>query len=146
HQPDSVIPVDPGANVTLQCFFAENYIKAGAVVDPIFHKGYLNKRFSISRSKKIIYLSIINIRVEICFDIEFGNEIPDSKLTLSIYELLTQSSNVLCRHKCPLKNIYCAYISEERLCPAVLGLACTLGLCCSGQDNQVRGQSSAQVR
>ncbi|KAL0176033.1 hypothetical protein M9458_028363, partial [Cirrhinus mrigala] len=25
HQPDSVIPVDPGANVTLQCFYGENY-------------------------------------------------------------------------------------------------------------------------
>ncbi|XP_051716686.1 LOW QUALITY PROTEIN: novel immune-type receptor 14b [Ctenopharyngodon idella] len=60
-----------------------------------------------------------------------------------------------------------AYISEEKLYPAVLGLACALGLCgvlvfalmgfifrrsmceqClmqgSGQDNQVRGQSNAQ--
>uniref|UniRef100_A0A672N6C4 Ig-like domain-containing protein n=1 Tax=Sinocyclocheilus grahami TaxID=75366 RepID=A0A672N6C4_SINGR len=101
-QPDSVIPVDPGANVTLQCFFTENYsmydmfwykqikgqqpcavVKAGAVADPIFHKGYLNTRFNISRSKKILSLSIINIShwdeavyycgVEIFFDIEFGN-------------------------------------------------------------------------
>ncbi|XP_052470383.1 novel immune-type receptor 14b [Carassius gibelio] len=102
HQPDSVMAVDPGANVTLQCFFAENYtvydmfwykqikgqqpfsiVKARAVADPIFHKGYLNTRFNISRSKKRLSLSIINISpwdeavyycgVEIYYDIEFGN-------------------------------------------------------------------------
>ncbi|KAK2891035.1 hypothetical protein Q8A67_013678 [Cirrhinus molitorella] len=102
HQPDCVIPVDSGANVTLQCFFGENYtmydmfwykqikgqqpcavVKAGAVADPIFHKEYSNTRFNISRSRKRLSLSIINIShwdeavyycgVEIFFDIEFGN-------------------------------------------------------------------------
>uniref|UniRef100_A0A671KK83 Ig-like domain-containing protein n=1 Tax=Sinocyclocheilus anshuiensis TaxID=1608454 RepID=A0A671KK83_9TELE len=121
HQPDFVIPVDPGANVTLQCFFTENYsmydmfwykqikgqqpcavVKAGAVADPIFHKGYLNTRFDISRSKKILSLSIINIShwdeavyycgVEIFFDIEFGNGVflalNVSSFNLSQSELL----------------------------------------------------------
>ncbi|XDV37409.1 hypothetical protein PO909_007013 [Leuciscus waleckii] len=102
HQPDSVITVESGANVTLQCFFTENYtiydmfwykqIKgqrpcavamARVVADPIFYKGYTNTRFNISRSKKRLSLSIINTRhwdegvyycgVEIFFDIEFGN-------------------------------------------------------------------------
>ncbi len=58
-------------------------VKAGAVADPIFHKGYMNTRFNITRSKNRLSLSIINIShwdeavyycgVEIFFDIEFGN-------------------------------------------------------------------------
>ncbi|KAL1261931.1 hypothetical protein QQF64_007196 [Cirrhinus molitorella] len=58
-------------------------VKAGAVADPIFHKEYSNTRFNISRSRKRLSLSIINIShwdeavyycgVEIFFDIEFGN-------------------------------------------------------------------------
>ncbi|XP_048033065.1 uncharacterized protein LOC125259470 [Megalobrama amblycephala] len=102
HQPDSVITVEPGANVTLQCFFTENYtiydmfwykqiknqrpcavVMARAVADPIFYKGYTDTRFNISRSKKRLSLSIVNVShwdegvyfcgVEIFFDIEFGN-------------------------------------------------------------------------
>ncbi|XP_067313429.1 CMRF35-like molecule 6 [Pseudorasbora parva] len=102
HQHDSVITVKPGANVTLQCFFTENYtiydmfwykqiksqrpcavVMARAVADPIFYKGYTNTRFNISRSKKRFSLSIINVShwdegvyycgVEVFFDIEFGN-------------------------------------------------------------------------
>lgn len=102
HQPDSNITAEPGANVTLQCFFTENYtiydmfwykqikdqrpcavVMARAVADPIFYKGYTDTRFNISRSKKRLSLSIVNIShwdegvyycgVEIFFDIEFGN-------------------------------------------------------------------------
>ncbi len=57
--------------------------KAGAVADPVFHKGYMNTRFNIIRSKTRLSLSIINIShwdeavyycgVEVFFDIEFGN-------------------------------------------------------------------------
>ncbi len=35
--------------------------KAGAVADPVFHKGYMNTRFNIIRSKTRTFSSIINI-------------------------------------------------------------------------------------
>ncbi|XP_052010717.1 uncharacterized protein LOC127663228 [Xyrauchen texanus] len=102
HQPDSVISAQPGDNVTLQCLFMKNYsiydmfwykqikgqqpcavVKEGAVTGPIFHKGYKNTRFKISKSMESFSLSIQNISqwdeavyycgAEIFFYVEFGN-------------------------------------------------------------------------
>uniref|UniRef100_A0A8C1UHT3 Immunoglobulin domain-containing protein n=1 Tax=Cyprinus carpio TaxID=7962 RepID=A0A8C1UHT3_CYPCA len=92
HQPDSVISVDLDANVTLQCFFAENC----SMYDMFWYKQIKGQQpCAVVKVGKRLSLSIINIShwdeavyycgVEIFFDIEFGNGVF---LTL-IYHLLT---------------------------------------------------------
>uniref|UniRef100_A0A8C1I5F6 Immunoglobulin domain-containing protein n=1 Tax=Cyprinus carpio TaxID=7962 RepID=A0A8C1I5F6_CYPCA len=108
HQPDSVISVDLDANVTLQCFFAENC----SMYDMFWYKQIKGQQpcavVKVGAVKRLS-LSIINIShwdeavyycgVEIFFDIEFGNGVF---LTLNLssfnsageflfYELKTQS-------------------------------------------------------
>lgn len=65
-------------------------VKTGTINNPIFYQKYENTRFGISKLRNSISLSIKNIsqgdeaiyfcRIEIFFDIEFGNRVL---LTLS---------------------------------------------------------------
>ncbi|XP_058654571.1 novel immune-type receptor 14b [Onychostoma macrolepis] len=182
-QPDKVITVALGNTVTLQCYSDKDNIFwykqiAGQqprvisalqkMSEPIFYNEFKNDRFCGKRLGRTSNLTISGIiqsdeAVYYCgakaFYIEFGSGThliikgqQDSTSKISKSDHLSDFTK--CHQKC-FENSTNQVKNEERLCPAVLGLACALGLCgvlifalvgfifkrvhVSGQDNQVRG-------
>ncbi|XP_073777207.1 novel immune-type receptor 14a isoform X1 [Danio rerio] len=196
-QPDKVLAVELGSTVTLRCIsWKENIFwykqVAGQqprvisafqkLMEPIFYKEFKNERFWGIRLRSSTNLTISDIiqsdeAVYYCasraFYIEFGS---GTHLKIKGHQAAafeTSNFNKTCQQKCN-KNSTTekSNVSDERLYPAVLGLACALGLCgglvfafiafifsrgldfffsasfhtvrSSRQDNQIREQWNAQ--
>ncbi|XP_043113840.1 novel immune-type receptor 14b isoform X2 [Puntigrus tetrazona] len=186
HQPDQVRTVALGNAVTLQCFSDKDNIfwykqiagRRPQVIsalqkksDPRFFNEFKNHRFSANRLGTTSNLTISDVvrsdqAVYYCgtkaFYIEFGS---GTRLIVQDLASNTSESDRLsdlteCHHKRFENSTHQVKddISEESLRPAVLGLACALGLCGvlifalvgfilkmqgSGNDNHVKG---VQVR
>uniref|UniRef100_A0A671MY57 Ig-like domain-containing protein n=1 Tax=Sinocyclocheilus anshuiensis TaxID=1608454 RepID=A0A671MY57_9TELE len=157
HQPDKVITVALGNTVTLQCCSDKDNIYwykqiAGQpprvmsafqkMSEPIFYKEFKNDRFWGKRLGSSSNLTISGIiqsdeAVYYCgakaFYIEFGSGThliikgrQDAASKISKSDHLSDFTE--CQQKCFEKSTN-QVKNEERLCPAVLGLACALGLC-----------------